>query len=35
MAIDDEVAPTTQVPEAIPQTIPELYFWMKARMDAI
>lgn len=34
MAENDESVPTTQFPEAIPQTIPDLYFWMKARMDA-
>lgn len=33
MAEDEESVPTTQLPEAIPQTIPELYFWMRTRME--
>ena len=34
MAIDNESVPTTQLPEEVPQTIPELYLRLKARMDA-
>ncbi len=34
MAIDNESVPTTQFPEEVPQTIPELYLRLKARMDA-
>ncbi len=34
MAIDNEGVPTTQFPEEVPQTIPELYLRLKARMDA-
>ncbi len=34
MAIDNEGGPTTQFPEEVPQTIPELYLRLKARMDA-
>jgi predicted nuclease with TOPRIM domain len=34
MAIDNESVPTTQFPEEVLQTIPELYLRLKARMDA-
>jgi chromosome segregation ATPase len=33
MAANDEPTPTTQFPDQIPQTIPELYFWLKTRLD--
>ena len=34
MATDNESIPTTQFPEEVPHTIPELYLRLKARMDA-
>jgi chromosome segregation ATPase len=33
MAANDESTPTTQFPEQIPQTVPELYLWLKTRLD--
>lgn len=34
MSADNESTPTAQFPEEVPQTIPELYLRLKARMDA-